>query len=316
MPLDAKEKKKKACFLMRDHGSCKHGDRCEYSHEKGLVEAERKKKKEADKAKGGDSSAAASSSEKGKGKGKGKKDKDKGGDKGGGDKRQACKFWLTARGCDNSCPHKHDKGAKKRFLAEEFAAILLSPPCSSFSRATWANFRAAATSTPLVAAKPQADSGLARAAGDPDRDFLGQGEEGLPVGILDPLPRTPHIFEDQLKWHLENAPWEASLAASLGTQLRLGGGTPGHREFFKAKFDEDVEEGLMAKAVTYHLRGAGFPLDMLLYADDLESMGHGAKGRQGIPLSYLFLAALGFPFKWANVVGEVASVATVAADWR
>ena len=118
MPLDAKEKKKKACFLMRDHGSCKHGDRCEYSHEKGLVEAERKKKKEADKAKGGDSSAAASSSEKGKGKGKGKKDKDKGGDKGGGDKRQACKFWLTARGCDNSCPHKHDKGAKKRFLAE------------------------------------------------------------------------------------------------------------------------------------------------------------------------------------------------------
>ena len=34
---------------------------------------------------------------------------------------------------------------------------------------------------------------------------------------------------------------------------------------------------------------------MLLYADDLESMGHGAKGRQGIPLSYLFLAALGFP---------------------
>ena len=131
--------------------------------------------------------------------------------------------------------------------AKEFAAILLSPPCSSFSRATWANFRAAATSTPLVAAKPQADSGLARAAGDPDRDFLGQGEEGLPVGILDPLPRTPHIFEDQLKWHLENAPWEASLAASLGTQLRLGGGTPGHREFFKAKFDEDVEEGLMAK---------------------------------------------------------------------
>ena len=57
-------------------------------------------------------------------------------------------------------------------------------------------------------------------------------------------------------------------------------------------------------------------MDMLLYADDLESMGRGAKGRQGIPLSYLFLAALGFPFKWANVVGEVASVATVAADWR
>ena len=117
LPLDAREKKKKVCFLMRDHGSCKHGDKCEYSHEKGLVEAERKKKKEADKAKGGDNSAAASS---GKGKGKGKKGGDKTGDKGGGEKRQACKFWLTARGCDkgDACPHKHDKGAKKRFLAE------------------------------------------------------------------------------------------------------------------------------------------------------------------------------------------------------
>ena len=49
--------------------------------------------------------------------------------------------------------------------------------------------------------------------------------------------------------------------------------------------------------------GAGFPLDMLLYADDLESMKRGAKGRQEIPLSYLFLAALGFPFKWAKTRG-------------
>ena len=117
MPLDANAKKKKVCFLMRDHGSCKHGDRCEYSHEKSLVEAE-KKKKEADKAKGNDSAAASSS------KRKGKKDKDKDKDKKGkgkGDRKEACKFfWLTVRGCDkgDACPHKHDKGAKQRFLAE------------------------------------------------------------------------------------------------------------------------------------------------------------------------------------------------------
>ena len=42
---------------------------------------------------------------------------------------------------------------------------------------------------------------------------------------------------------------------------------------------------------------------MLLYADDLESMGRGAKGRRGIPLSYLYLAALGYPFKWAKTRG-------------
>ena len=55
--------------------------------------------------------------------------------------------------------------------------------------------------------------------------------------------------------------------------------------------------------LTYHLLGPGFPLDMLLYADDLESMGRGAKGRRGIPLSYLYLAALGYPFKWAKTRG-------------
>ncbi|CAE7332320.1 unnamed protein product [Symbiodinium microadriaticum] len=92
MPLDANAKKKKVC----DHESCKHGDRCEYSHEKSLVEAERKKKKkEADKAKGNDGAAASSS------KGKGKKDKDKDKDK------------------DKKGKGKGDrKGAKQRFLAE------------------------------------------------------------------------------------------------------------------------------------------------------------------------------------------------------
>ena len=50
--------------------------------------------------------------------------------------------------------------------------------------------------------------------------------------------------------------------------------------------------------------GPGFPLDMLLYADDLESMGRGAKGRRGTPLSHLYLAALGYPFKWAKTPGR------------
>ena len=83
---------------------------------------------------------------------------------------------------------------------------------------------------------------MLEAAGDPDRDFLKQAEGGLPVGILDPLPRTPHVFEEQLKWPLENAPWEASLA-----RVPNYGSVEEHREFAKAKFEEDVEEGLMAK---------------------------------------------------------------------
>ena len=83
---------------------------------------------------------------------------------------------------------------------------------------------------------------MLEAAGDPDREFLRQAEDGLPVGILDPLPRTPHVFEEQLKWPLENAPWEASLA-----WVPNYGSVEEHREFAKAKFEEDVEEGLMAK---------------------------------------------------------------------
>ena len=48
--------------------------------------------------------------------------------------------------------------------------------------------------------------------------------------------------------------------------------------------------------LTYHLLGPDFPLDLLLYADDLEAMGKGPpRKRRGIPLSYLFLATLGYP---------------------
>ena len=63
---------------------------------------------------------------------------------------------------------------------------------------------------------------MLEAAADPDRDFLRQADEGLPVGVLELLPRTPHVFEEQLKWPLENSPWEASLAWVPNYRLRKG----------------------------------------------------------------------------------------------
>ena len=45
----------------------------------------------------------------------------------------------------------------------------------------------------------------------------------------------------------------------------------------------------------------GLPLGLLLCAGDLEAMGAGPRGRRGIPLSYLFLATLGYP--WAKTGG-------------
>ena len=38
---------------------------------------------------------------------------------------------------------------------------------------------------------------ILEAADDPDRDYLHRAEEGLPLGILEGLPRTPHVFEDR-----------------------------------------------------------------------------------------------------------------------
>ena len=80
---------------------------------------------------------------------------------------------------------------------------------------------------------------ILQAADDPDRDFLLQAEVGLPVGILEPLPRTPQVFE---KGPPDNTPGEPALA-----WVPNYGSTRDHLNFAKAKFDEEIEEGLMEK---------------------------------------------------------------------
>ena len=74
--------------------------------------------------------------------------------------------------------------------------------------------------------------------------FLVQAETGLPVRILEPLPRTPHVFEPQEKWPLENSPWEPALAWAWVPNY---GSTREHLDFAKEKFQEEIEEGLMEK---------------------------------------------------------------------
>ena len=54
---------------------------------------------------------------------------------------------------------------------------------------------------------------------------------------------------------------------------------------------------------THHLLGPLLLSELLLYADDLESIRRDRSGRMGIPLAFVFLAALGFPFKWAKTRG-------------
>lgn len=59
--------------------------------------------------------------------------------------------------------------------------------------------------------------------------------------------------------------------------------------------------------VTHYLIGPGPGLELLLYADDLEALGVGKGGRQASVLSFLYMAALGAPFKWAKQRGGLES---------
>ena len=78
--------------------------------------------------------------------------------------------------------------------------------------------------------------------GDADREFLLQGEAGFPVGVLSPLPRTPHMYEEQTSWRLEDDPhmqeeiWRSNYQ-SVGP----------HVQFVREHFAEECSEGLMEK---------------------------------------------------------------------
>ena len=270
-------------------------------------------------------------------------------------------------------------------------------------------------------------------AGDPDTEFLREAEEGLPLGVKHPLPRTPQSFERQTEWALESDPtleWGlakgnypsasehedhlrdhlegevreglmekmtaeafeqrfkedraiAALAVLVedevtgkkrvihdGThginvnrriksldKLRMPGGREkrfllkmfrgsgdlafsligdfgkAHRRF-KYRSDEHGFLGCVVKEsegivyvnkvgtfgisstpywwgrisgalirLTHALIGPGVPVEMLLYADDLETMGIGPPGRRGSVMVFVLMAALGSPFKWAKQRG-------------
>ena len=84
-----------------------------------------------------------------------------------------------------------------------------------------------------------------------DGEFLRQAEEGLSVGIRYPLPRTPHVlFEEQLRWPLDNQPSEPGLR-----WVPNYSSVEEHVEFARAKFEEDIAEGLMLKMSLRDFKG-------------------------------------------------------------
>ena len=50
----------------------------------------------------------------------------------------------------------------------------------------------------------------------------------------------------------------------------------------------------------HELSGPTMPVELLIFADDLEGLGANLMGRRGIGMAFVLLATLDFPFKWAK----------------
>ena len=79
-------------------------------------------------------------------------------------------------------------------------------------------------------------------AGDPDGGFLEQAKTGLPLGILNELPPTPVIFEEQLRWNLESEDWSGSVWQKENYMSAAE-----HEKYLTEHLDQEVAEGLMVK---------------------------------------------------------------------
>ena len=55
--------------------------------------------------------------------------------------------------------------------------------------------------------------------------------------------------------------------------------------------------------LVHELLGPQMPIELLIFADDVEAIAASPGGRRGITLAFLFLSCLGFPFKWAKQRG-------------
>ncbi|CAK8991364.1 unnamed protein product [Durusdinium trenchii] len=84
--------------------------------------------------------------------------------------------------------------------------------------------------------------GVLQRAGDPDWEFLEQAKTGLPLGILHEMPRTPAVFEEQVKWSLEGDGWGSAV-----WQKDNYASAAEHEKYLVEHLEQEVAEGLMVK---------------------------------------------------------------------
>lgn len=84
--------------------------------------------------------------------------------------------------------------------------------------------------------------GLMASAGDCDHAFLGHAGGGLALGVLNPLPRTPGVYEEQTKWALE-----PDMEATWATEKENYKSAEQYEERLWSHLEKEVEEGLVVK---------------------------------------------------------------------
>lgn len=77
--------------------------------------------------------------------------------------------------------------------------------------------------------------GVLEKAGDCDWEFLDRACTGFPLGVLESLPRTPGVFEQQVKWALDDDPtaqWDIAKENHVSAAL--------HEEHLRAHLEAEV----------------------------------------------------------------------------
>ena len=87
-------------------------------------------------------------------------------------------------------------------------------------------------------------------AEDGDTRFLERACTGLPLGILEKLPRTPNMYEQQVKWALDNDP-NAVWSLAKGNYVSA----VQHVQHLRSHLEAEVEMGLMEKMSSAEFEG-------------------------------------------------------------
>ena len=111
---------------------------------------------------------------------------------------------------------------------------------------------------------------ILREGGDPDYAVISEYEKGVNLGVTEPLPHTPAVFELQTTWRLRDEPWDNLEWHNPNyTSLKE------HKEQVRSQFEEEIKEHLMDKCTLSELKAAypnGYAISALAVLQEKEKI--------------------------------------------